>query len=61
MKTGILVPSKDTEAMEDAVSLLIGNKELPSRLGRVAQDRVEQMYLPDQYARAVSDRLQSVK
>jgi glycosyltransferase involved in cell wall biosynthesis len=60
MKTGILVPPKDIKAIKDAVSLLVGNEELRSRLGRAAQDRVKEMYLPDHYAKAVSDRLQSV-
>lgn len=60
MKTGILVPSKDPGAIRDAVSLLINNEDIRSKLGRAAQDRVKQMYLPDHYARAVSDRLQAL-
>jgi glycosyltransferase involved in cell wall biosynthesis len=59
MKTGILVPPKDPEAIKDAVLLLMGNDELRSRLGSAARNRIEQMYLPKHYARAVSARLQS--
>jgi glycosyltransferase involved in cell wall biosynthesis len=60
MKTGILVPPKDPEAIKEAVSMLVGDEELRLRLGCSARDRIKQMFLPDHYARAVSDRLQSV-
>lgn len=60
METGILVPPKDPGAIRDAVALLIKNEGLRLKLGRAAQDRVKQMYLPAHYAKAVSDRLQSV-
>jgi glycosyltransferase involved in cell wall biosynthesis len=60
MKTGILVPPKDPGAIRDAVALLISNEDIRLKLGRAAQDRVRQMYLPDHYAKAVSNRLQSV-
>jgi len=60
MRTGILVPPNDPGAIQAAVSMLVGNDELRLGLGRAAQERVKQMYLPDHYARAVSERLQSV-
>lgn len=60
MKTGILVPPKDPGAIRDAVALLSNNEDIRLKLGRAAQDRVRQMHLPDHYAKAVSDRLQSV-
>lgn len=59
MKTGMLVPPNDPEAIKEAVALLLSNEELRSRLGRSARSQIEQMYLPKHYARAVSARLQS--
>lgn len=59
MKTGILVPPKDPDAIREAVALLLGDEGLRTRLGRSAKKRIEELYLPTHYARAVSTRLQS--
>ena len=53
MKTGILVPPNDPTALEAAITTLVGDMELRSRLGRAARDRVKQMHLPQHYANEI--------
>lgn len=57
MKTGIFVPPKDSGAIEAAILMLTENEELRLRLGKAARARIEEMYLPRHYAKAVSTLL----
>jgi len=43
-ETGILVPSEDVEAMAEALSNLVTDTELQTRLGAAGQARAEQNY-----------------
>lgn len=58
LKTGIFVPPNDPDAIRAAVAMLIDNKELRSKIGRAARDRVKEGHLPEHYAKAVSLSLQ---
>jgi len=58
MKTGVFVPPNDPGAIEAAISVLVGNEGLRSRLGQAARDRVKQIYFPRHYANEVSNVLQ---
>ena len=59
MKSGMFVPPNDPDAIQKAVLMLIEDEKLRSDLGRAAQDRIKQRYLPDHYARSVAMRLRS--
>jgi len=48
-KTGILVPSKDIDAMSSALVKLAGDAELQARLGAAGRLRAEQNYSVDNY------------
>ncbi len=48
-QTGILVPSKDIEAMADAIVNIANNSELATRLGDAARERTEQHYSASKY------------
>ena len=48
-ETGILIPSKDIEAMTNAIVNLVGDKELQSRLGTAGRKRAEQNYSVENY------------
>jgi glycosyltransferase involved in cell wall biosynthesis len=48
-QTGILVPSKDIEAMADAIVNVANNSELATRLGDAARERTEQHYSASKY------------
>ena len=48
-KSGILVPSKDVEAMADAIVNVANNSELATRLGSAARERTEQHYSASKY------------
>jgi len=61
METGLLVPPNDPKAIADAVGLLIADKDLRTKLGRAAQERIKNMHLPSHYAQAVSLRLQQLE
>jgi glycosyltransferase involved in cell wall biosynthesis len=48
-KSGILVPSKDIEAMAEAIVNVANNSELATRLGSAARERTEQHYSASKY------------
>ena len=48
-KSGILVPSKDIEAMANAIVNIANNSELATRLGDAARERTEQYYSASKY------------
>ncbi|MCS6285483.1 MAG: glycosyltransferase family 4 protein [Nitrospira sp.] len=57
MKSGIFVPPNDSEAIRDAVLLLVENPELRGSLGLAARERVKNLYLPQHYADSVANLL----
>jgi glycosyltransferase involved in cell wall biosynthesis len=59
MRTGILVEPGDVEGFREALRLVADDAALRDRLGRAARDRVLEVHLPNQYARAVADILSS--
>jgi glycosyltransferase involved in cell wall biosynthesis len=48
-QSGILVPSKDIEAMADAIVNVANNSDLATRLGSAASERTEQHYSASKY------------
>lgn len=46
-RTGILVPPRDTRALERAISRYLGDPELRALHGRAARDRVVESYRPE--------------
>lgn len=58
MKTGLLVPPNDSDSILKAVNLIVSDKDLRTRLGRAAKERVKDMYLPRHYAEGVARHLQ---
>lgn len=61
MKTGILVPPHDPDAIREAVAMLVNDADLRARLGRAALDRMRQEYLPQHYADAVTRCLERAR
>jgi glycosyltransferase involved in cell wall biosynthesis len=57
MKTGVLVPPRDSAALRDAVQMIVKDAALRERLGRAARERVLSTHLPRHYARAVADAI----
>ena len=60
MKTGILVPPQDPDAIRDAVLMLVRNEELRLTMGRAARDQMKNNHLPEHYANAVSLQMQAM-
>jgi glycosyltransferase involved in cell wall biosynthesis len=48
-ESGILVESKDTDAMANAIAQLVADPELQTRLGSAARQRVGQLYSAESY------------
>jgi glycosyltransferase involved in cell wall biosynthesis len=48
-QSGILVPSKDIEAMAEAITSVATNSELATRLGLAARKRTEQRFAASSY------------
>ena len=59
MKTGILVPPGDPEALRDAVTRLVADPGLRMRLGHAARARVLEGHLPRHYAVGVRQALET--
>jgi glycosyltransferase involved in cell wall biosynthesis len=57
MRTGILVPPRDPQAIRDAVERLAADPALRQRLGEAALREIHQRFLPSHYAEGVSDLL----
>jgi glycosyltransferase involved in cell wall biosynthesis len=57
MRTGILVPPRDPQAIRDGVALLAGDPALRQRLGEAALQEIRLRFLPTHYADGVSDLL----
>jgi glycosyltransferase involved in cell wall biosynthesis len=49
-KTGILVPSRDSEAMSEAVDKLLKDRELAQLMGEEGRKRVIKCFTPRAYA-----------
>jgi glycosyltransferase involved in cell wall biosynthesis len=61
MRTGVLVPPKDPNALRKAINCLARDPELRRRIGAAARDEVLHRYLPDHYAQAVARALRDVQ
>ena len=59
MRTGVLVPPNDPEALRDAINRLAGDPALRRRIGEAGREKVIQQYLPDHYAQGVGRALRN--
>lgn len=59
MRTGILVPPRDPDAIREAVNLVVGNPNLRQSIGRAARQRILEAHLPHHYATAVARQLRA--
>jgi glycosyltransferase involved in cell wall biosynthesis len=54
LRTGLLVPPGDPDALRSAVVMLAASRDLRVRLGTAAQQQVRSRHLPSHYARNLS-------
>jgi glycosyltransferase involved in cell wall biosynthesis len=54
LRTGMLVPPNDPDAMRDAINQLAADPDLRRRIGAAGREQVLEQYLPNHYAQGVA-------